>query len=269
MRTLALALVLAPAISLAEGPAPQQAAPPPAAAPAAAPAGPDLKALLAKADDAYKKRDQPGKMEECGNALAEAEKAAPNDYEVLWRLAQFWFWKSDDFIPDEKKSEFGKTAWDYGEKAIAANPKRVEGHYFAAIGIGSYSLGVGILKALTKGLEGKFKSRLGKALELDRPFDNAGVDNAFGRFYFELPWPKYDAEKSEEHLKKAIQLQPKNLRARWYLAETYLKEKKAKEAKALLDEVLAATPNGYDPAEEKRSQEGARRLLPKVQEALK
>ena len=77
-------LVLA-AILLA---APVARAQAPAAAPAASPAAPTLATLLAEADAAFAVRDQPGKMDADLAATLKAEKIAPTDYEVLWRLAR-------------------------------------------------------------------------------------------------------------------------------------------------------------------------------------
>lgn len=261
MKTIALACALAAALpAFAQAPA----APAPAA-PAA-----DLQALLAAHDAAYKQRDDAGKFAEAKARLEQAEKLAPNDYGVLWRLARMNFWVSDDpKLKDEEKSRIGKIAWDYGDKASAANPNGVEGFYFAAIGMGNYSLGIGILRALSQGIEGKYKARLGKAAQINDAYDEGGIENAWGRFYFKLPWPKYDAERSEEHLKKALQINPHDLRGMVYLADLYLKEDKPKEAKKLIDQVLAATPNAYDPPEEKRAQELARETLPAVEKALK
>ena len=69
-----------------------------------------------------------------------------------------------------------------------------------------------------------------------------GAETAWGRFYDKLPWPKRDRKKAEDHLRKAIELNPHVLRARVYLASSYLDADRAPEAKHLLDEVAAARP---------------------------
>jgi tetratricopeptide (TPR) repeat protein len=127
--------------------------------------------------------------------------------------------------------------------------------------MGNYSLGIGILKALGEGIEGKFKERLSRAEKFDPKFFDGGIYNAWGRFYFKLPWPKYDARHSEQALQKALQMNPDNVRARVYLAELYMKEKHPKEAKELLEEAAAHRPGSYDPPEERRSVASAKKLL--------
>jgi tetratricopeptide (TPR) repeat protein len=252
-RTLLIAgaLALSPAAALAQG---QQAPAPPEP--------PDLKVLFARVDAAWKERDQPGRLEEARAALEQAQKLAPDDYGVLWRLAQLDFWLSDDpTLGDDEKSRIGKQAWEYGDRAAAVNPKGVEGWYFAAVGMGNYSLGIGILKALGQGIEGKFRERLSKAEAIDPNFYSGGIWNAWGRFYYKLPWPKYDARKSEQMLQKALKVNPANVRGRIFLAELYKKEGHPKEARKLLEEALAREPGSYDAPEERRSQKQARELL--------
>ena len=225
-------------------------------------AGDDLRALLARVDAEWSHRDEPGLMEDIRRLLEKAEQLAPDDYGVLWRLARYYFWVSDDpKIPNDEKSKLGKKAWEYGDRATAANPSGVEGWYFAAVGMGNYSLGIGILKALGEGIEGKFKERLSRAEKIDPKYYDGGIYNAWGRFYFKLPWPKYDARRSEQALQKAIEMNPANVRGRLFLAELYIKEKHRKEAKQLLEEAVALKPGAYDVPEERRSQALARALL--------
>ncbi len=180
----------------------------------------------------------------------------------LWRLARRYFWLSDNpKLSSDEKSRLGKKSWEYGDRATAANPKGVEGWYFAAVGMGNYSLGIGILKALGEGIEGKFRERLAKAESIDPNFYAGGIYNAWGRFYYKLPWPKYDARKSEQNLQKAIKVNPANVRGRIFLAELYEKEGHPKEARKLLEEAAAHQPGSYDIPEERRSQKQARELL--------
>ncbi len=85
--------------------------------------------------------------------------------------------------------------------------------------MGNYALGLGVVKALSVGLEGKFRDRLGKAAALNDGYEVGGVDIAWGRFFDKLPWPKRDRQQAEEHLRRALQINPASLRARVYLAK--------------------------------------------------
>jgi tetratricopeptide (TPR) repeat protein len=239
-----------------------EATTPTAASGSTAERGKDLAALLASSDGRWKVRDQPGEIDRLRAELERAQKLAPDDYRVLWRLARLDFWVSDDAsLPEGERSRLGKEAWELGDRATVVNPAGVEGWYYAALGMGNYSLGIGILAALGQGIEGKFKERLSRAEKLDPSYQEGGIYNAWGRFYFKLPWPKYDARKSEQNLQKAIRMNPANVRARAFLAELYTKEGHPKEARKLLEEALAHEPGEYDAPEERRSQKRAREQL--------
>lgn len=251
-------MAVLPALALSQGTAP---AAPPAAPPAAAPSPSGLGKLLADVDAAWPERDRPGKFEEIKAKLDEAEKLAPKDYGVLWRISRWYFWASDDpKQSDDEKSRIGKLGWEYGDRAVEANPGAVEGWFYATAGVGNYSLGLGVLSALAQGIDKKFLSRLRRAEQLDPNYDSGGVDTTWGRYYYELPWPLYDAEKCEEWLRKALRKNPKNVRAKVYLAELFFKEEYRSRGRAQLEEALALVPGGYDPPEERRYLARAREL---------
>jgi hypothetical protein len=256
--TLLVAALVAPALVSAQAPGQDDASR--QGAPAAAPAPPPE--LLAEIDAAYERRDEPGVMDEAGKKLQDAERRWPKDYDVLWRLARHHFWLADDpALPKEQKSRLGKLGWEYGDRATAANPRRVEGWHFAAAGMGNYALGIGVISALRQGIESKFKERLSRAEQLDPGFQNGAIQTAWGRFWYELPWPKYSERRSRQALEAALARNPDNVRARVYLAELNLKEDEPRYARVDLEKALAKPPGQYDAPEERRWQAVARRLL--------
>ncbi len=247
---LAVALALPAAAALAQG------------APVVGGPQPDVKRLLASVDEQWARRDAPGAVDAMRARLAEAERLAPNDYDVLWRQARLYFWLADDpSLPKNDKSRLGRVSWQYGDRATAANPARVEGWDYAAAGMGNYALGVGIFTALRQGLEGKFKERLARATRIDAKFEDGAIQTAWGRFWYELPWPKYDARKSRHALEDALKLNPDNVRAHVYLADLLEKEDHPKEARAELEKAIANPPGRYDAPEERRWQAVARGRL--------
>jgi len=252
-----LAALALPAAVHAQPAAPPEAAKAPAAAEKRAPA-----ALLAEIDAEYKTRDAPGAMAKMGARLEDAVKRWPGDYEVLWRLSRHFFWLSDDPDLDKKeKSRLGKIGWEWGDKATAADPTRVEGWNYAAAGMGNYALGIGVISALRQGIEGKFKERLKKAGDIQHDFEHGAIHTAWGRFWYELPWPKYSAKRSRASLAEALRLNPDNVRAHVYLADLDEKEDEPAKARAELEKAVANPPDRYDPPEERRWQAVARKKL--------
>ena len=230
-----------------------------------------LAKLEERVDELHKRRDDRAAWTELQGLVQSLLARAPADYGVLWRAARFYFWLSDDpGLPAEERSRQGKTGWDLAEHAVAANPNRVEGHYWAAVCMGNYALGLGVVKALSQGMEGKFRERLGRAEALDARYEHGGVEIAWGRFFDKLPWPKRDRDAAALHLRRALEINPVSLRARVYLASSYLDQDRAAEAKRLLDEVAAAPAAGrYDPPEERRAKALATALLPQALAKLK
>ena len=200
----------------------------------------DLDALLAKADAAWAVRDQPGKLEELAAALDAADRQAPNSYAVLWRQARHLGWLAEEpKLADAEKSRIGKRAWELGDKASALEPNKVEGYFYAMSGVGNYSLGIGVISALIKGIEGKFKERLARAEAIDPGFEAGAIQMSWGRLYYELPWPKHDAKLSEKYLREAIARNGDNVRAHVYLGDLLLDEGRKDEARAAYQRALA------------------------------
>ena len=72
-----------------------------------------MQPLLAQVDVEWKRRDEPGVIDEIRSRLERAATVAPDDYGVLWRLAQLYFWLSDDpSLKDDERSRLGKKSWD-------------------------------------------------------------------------------------------------------------------------------------------------------------
>lgn len=223
--------------------------------------------LISELDALYAKRGGAGdKAAEA--AVNAALKAHPEDYEVLWRASRLRWWVADGAGDVRLKKQLGKESWMLGERAVGANPRGAEGHYYAACGIGAYSQAVGILKALSEGIESKFNERLDESIALDASVERSGPVIAKGRYYFELPWPKRDLGKATELLKKAQAKHPENIRAGLYLAETLLKDGEAEQAKAVIERVMAADI-AFDPPEGRRVKQWAKVVRAQIEEELK
>jgi len=229
------------------------------------------RALLGRVDALYAARDDRRALDDQRKLLDGELARSPSDYDLLWRAARLYFWLGDDpSLPADQRSKLGKTGWDLAERAVALAPGRPDGHYWAAVNIGTYALGLGVVKALASGLEGKFRDHLSRAEALAPAYNQGGVGVAWGRFYEKLPWPKRDRGKAEQALRRVLAEQnPGNLRARVYLADTLTADGHADEAKRLLDEVAAAPLGRYDAAEERRAKALADGLRPKIMKALK
>jgi hypothetical protein len=238
--------------------------------PTGAPGAPGLAAQIARIDELHRRRDDRAAWNEEQQLVQATLARAPGDYGVLWRSARFYFWLSDDpGVTSEQRSRWGQQGWDLAERAVAANPNDVAGHYWAAVCMGNYALGLGVMKALAKGMEGKFKERLKRAGELNPTYQHGSIDVAWGRFYDKLPWPKRDRGKAQEHLRRVLATHPYNLRAKFFLAVSLMDDDHPADAKKLLDEVAAAPVGKYDAPEERRAKALASGVMPELLAKLK
>lgn len=263
MRTLLLALALTlSTVGWAEDP-------PPAEAPAAdAPAQKTAAELVTRFDELWKTRDAADSIKELNDLIKTALAQYPTDYELLWRTSRFRWWTADGLTDEKSKRAVAKEAWNYAGRATAAKADGWEGKYYTALSIGAYSQAVGVLKALTEGLEPKFVENLDASIKNNEGFDRFGGHVAKGRYYWELPWPKRDLKKSKEELNKAIAAHPEHLRAHYFLAATLLKDGDAKGAKVENDKALNGDAS-YDPPEARRVKGWAKTLGADIDKELK
>jgi hypothetical protein len=261
MRLLAVALLAATSAVAQPAPkatppaaaAPSAAAPAPAAAPVPAPAPAPEAAPLSwekTFDELWKKRDQAAIVKQMHALLDEQLKVDSKSFEANWRLASLYNWEANGTEGDEK-ADLGKKAWEAGDKAILAKPDDVRGQYQAGTGIGLYSEGISIIKALAQGMEGKFRERLQAALRIDKDYLDGAPQVVWGRYFFKLPWPKRDVDESIKVLEDCIAGHPDNWRAKIYLADSLADNGKTEDARRFVQDVLDAR-NGTDPPEDHR-----------------
>jgi lipopolysaccharide biosynthesis regulator YciM len=119
---------------------------------------------------------------------------------------------------------------------------------------------MGVLRALANGIEGKFRQPLERATAIDVRYDHGAIPVVWAAYYLELPWPKRDRGKAAAELKRALEINPANLRARLYQARSAADEGRAAEASALLAAIASAPGDSYDPPEERRVKMEAAKL---------
>jgi tetratricopeptide (TPR) repeat protein len=150
---------------------------------------------------------------------------APKDYEVLWRAAM----AHREFANQSKEQELkgwkersakeGKLAMQLATRAIEADGKRVEGHFWYGCSVGTYADGVSILTALKEGLKDKTQQGFEKSYAIDKQYHEAGPVLALGRFWSALPWPLKDNKKALVYLDEFQKYYPDNAEGQLYLGE--------------------------------------------------
>lgn len=227
----------------------------------------DPSGVAKELDAVFMQRTADGSVDRLDKATAKAVQEAPDSYDVLWRAARNKFWMADSSPEADKKRKYGKEGWDLAERAIAIDSSKAEGHYYAAINIGAYGEGIGVWQALRQGVEGKFLQRIDKALEINKHAERSGPLVAKGRYFHSMPWPKRDLGRAVKLYKQAVEKNPENLRAWYYLAQTQLKAGDAEDANKTMKQVYERGVD-YDPAEGTRIKSWAKRTQDEINKEL-
>src|ERR1700674_2994035 len=97
-------------------------------------------AFEAKWDELWKKRDTSDAQTQLARMVKAELAQDPASFEATWRRASLLAWQADGAADgSELKAALGKLAWEAADKAVAARPDDVRGHYFGGTGIGLYS----------------------------------------------------------------------------------------------------------------------------------
>lgn len=208
----------------------------------------DYDDLILKIDRAWNNRS--ADVSEMKNALSWSEQAYGEKpgFEAAYRAARACFWICDRSSDKAVDKEYGKRGSEWAEKAIEYKPEAVEGHYYYTVCVGEYGKGIGILRALGKGIGGKYERHCKKAIAINAGYDHGSPLRALGRYFYKLPRGVYSFKKSEKYLLQSLKKAPKHARTLAYLADLYIKEKTYDTAKEMLKK-LDALDSGYSDAQ--------------------
>jgi tetratricopeptide (TPR) repeat protein len=212
----------------------------------------DTAVVAARIDQLMAVRDAPDAaqtLDDLISTVVARRDQAP--FELLWRAARYKAWMADGAPRGPVKQGLGQEAWDLADRALAHQPTDAHARYYAALGVAFHSQGMGLLKALTRGMEGKFNGYLEPVLKSTPGVDYGGPLVTKGRYFHELPWPVRDHDKALSFFRRAAKEHPENLRNYLYMAETLMQQGKLQEA---YDAIVKATEGSeaYDPPEARR-----------------
>lgn len=177
--------------------------------------------------------------------LASAKRAAAlwaadaaSDFDAAWKLARASYWIGTHGPEAGRRSalERGVSA---GEAAARFRPGRPEGHFWLAADMGALAESFG----LVQGIKYRFriKSELERVIAIDPAWQEDSADSALGQWYFEVPRLFGGSRaKAEDHFRRVLDRFPQSKTALSFLAEVLAAEGRTREARTLLQRVIAA-----------------------------
>lgn len=212
-----------------------------------APAQQRVAGLLASGDARQTRLDPAGALA----LYRQAEKLAPRDPEVLWRIAKIHVDLSKLERNEKVRDALIATGLDHAERAIAANPGHSMAHASKAIVLGQKAVFAGYQEKLD--LSKQIKASADKALALDG--NNAVAMIVLGIWHREvadLNWalklavklaygglPEASFEEAHRFLTRAVQIQSTSILPRLELAKTLIAMDRETEALTHLRAILS------------------------------
>ena len=184
--------------------------------------------------------------------------ANPKDFDSAWKLARADYWLAGHVPKSEQRSIFEKGI-DAGQRAVAIEPKKPEGHFWEAANMGALAESSGM-----SGLKYRksIKTELETVLRLDPAFEDGSADRALGRWYHKVPRLFGGNHKlAEEHLKASLKYKDDSTVTHYFLAELYVDDDRVAEARTELQKVLdASIGDEWGPEDQEWKAKAARML---------
>lgn len=134
-----------------------------------------------------------------------------------------------------------------GERAYKKYPKNKGILLWYIAHVSKYGEAQGIIASAKNGLADKIKTLTRQLMELDPKFSDGSPHRIMGVINYKVPyiplfltWPS--KEVAEEHLKKALAVNPNAIANLYYYAEFLVEEKRNAEAKVILTRLLKIAP---------------------------
>lgn len=176
-------------------------------------------AELARLDELYLSRDDAAQVEPTRQAIEALLASRGSSFPVVWRAARHFAWFAETSSDPDVRVHASGRARELGERAMALAPHRVEGWYYAAVGLGLWAREASGFRVAVEGVESKLLARLDRAIALDPSFEHGGPLVTRARYLAQVPWPKRDRKASSELLRRVLRDFPDNARAWLFLAE--------------------------------------------------
>jgi tetratricopeptide (TPR) repeat protein len=222
----------------------------------------DLLAAVGRADELYHQRAQAGAVRESVMVLSGA-RGGTDRYEVQWRLARALFFLGQQAGSRDSGRQLYSAGIGAGERAVALNDQRVEGHFWVGVNLALFAETNGGIRGARALLWARLE--LKRAVAISESYHEAGPLRVLGRL--EHKAPKIlggNLKRSRALLERALEIAPSNSVTLTYAAELALESGERDRAFSLLQRVIGSPIDAGWKFENERDRELARSLLERI-----
>jgi len=218
--------------------------------------------VVGRADELYHQRAQPGAVRESVMVLSGAI-GGTDRYEVQWRLARALFFLAQGAgLPDSSKQLYA-AGIGAGERAVALNENRVEGHFWVGVNLALFAESSGGIRGVRTLRRARLELR--RAIEIDERYHGAGPLRVLGRLVHKAPRILGgNRKRSRELLDRAISIAPSNSVTLMYAAELAIDDGEPGRAAILLRQLIDSPAEAEWEFENNRDRDLARYLLKQI-----
>ena len=222
----------------------------------------DLLAVIGRADELYRGRARAGAVRESVMILSGA-RGSNERYEVQWRLARSLFFLGQEAQEPANRSQLYAAGVGAGERAVALNAERVEGHFWVGVNLALFAESHGGLRGLRAFRWARAELKM--AAKINEAYHDAGPLRVLGRLAHKAPrWLGGSLRQSEKYYERALRIAPLNTVTLVYAAELALAIEQHDRARALLERLLSSPDEPDWEYESRRDRQLARELIERI-----
>lgn len=222
----------------------------------------DLLAVIGRADELYQHRSQAESVRESIMVLSGA-RGGSERYEVQWRLARAFFFLGQQANSRQSARQLHATGIGAGERAVALNSERVEGHFWVGVNLALFAESGGGLRAVRALRFARLE--LKRAVSISDKYHDAGPLRVLARLEHKSPRLLGGSPKrSRELFDRALAIAPSNSVTLLYAAELALHAGERDRAMSLLQRILESSIDPDWEFENTRDRELAHAMLARI-----
>jgi hypothetical protein len=192
--------------------------------------------------------------------------ASGKDYEASWKLARACYYLATQGPKDDQDAELDR-GMAAGKQAATIDASKPDGHFWWAATMGEKAQRGGMMAGLKYKTD--IKTELEKVIAIQPGWQAGSGESALGQWYLKVPDNLVccggDRKKGIELIRKALTYNPDSSQVKYSLAEALANDEKTRaEARALLEQVIAAPIDPDWVAEDQSFKAKARALLAKI-----